>query len=271
ASAAARCCSRIAAAPRAPRRSSTRSWVAAPRPPPSVRLPGLAEREETAAARRAAAPPPPPAPRAGAAPRPRPAPPPPRPPPPRRGLVRARRLRCGVVCVGGLLVGGAGKTPVAAWLAAGLAQRGRRVAIASRGHGGRRGADPVVVSDGRRIVAAGAAAGDEAQLLAAHAPGVPVLVARERTRARLRALSLFGGETLVPDDGSHPHRLRRNLDVVLFDAGIGFGNGWVLPRGPLREPASAVRWAHAVGVLDGELRPEEEAALARFAPGAYRF
>jgi len=229
-----------------------------------VRLPGLAAREESAAARLAAAPLVPLALGVGAAARLRRA-------LHRRGLLRARRLPCRVVCVGSLLVGGAGKTPVAAWLAAGLAQRGRRVAIASRGHGGRRGADPVVVSDGRRVVAGGAAAGDEAQLLAAHAPGVPVLVARERTRAGLRALSLFGAEILVLDDGFQHHRLRRNLDVVLFDAGLGFGNGWVVPRGPLREPASAVRWAHAVGVLDGELPPEEEAVLARFAPGAFRF
>lgn len=189
----------------------------------------------------------------------------------RRDLLRATRLPCRVVCVGSLLVGGSGKTPAAAWLAAGLARRGRRVAIASRGHGGRRGEDPIVVSDGRRVHASGAAAGDEAHVLAAHAPGVPVLVARERARAGLRALALFDPEILVVDDGFQHHRLRRDLDVVLLDAGIGLGNGWVLPRGPLREPVDAVRYAHAIGVLDGELRPEEEAALARFAPGAFRF
>ncbi len=189
----------------------------------------------------------------------------------RRGLLREARLPCRVACVGSVVAGGAGKTPAAAWLASRLARRGHRVAIASRGHGGRRRERVLVVSDGRRVHAGGAAAGDEALVLAAHAPGVPVLVARDRELAGLRALALFGAEVLVLDDGFQHHRLRRDLDVVMLDAGLGLGNGWVLPRGPLREPVEAIRYAHAVGVVDGELAPEEEAALARWCPGAFRF
>jgi len=189
----------------------------------------------------------------------------------RRALLREARLPCRVVCVGSLVAGGAGKTPAAAWLASRLARSGHRVAIASRGHGGRRRQRVLVVSDGQRVHASGAAAGDEALVLAAHAPGVPVVVARDRTLAGLRALALFGAEILVLDDGFQHHRLQRNLDVVMLDAGLGLGNGWVLPRGPLREPVEAIRYAHAVGVVDGELSPEEEAALARWARGALRF
>ena len=189
----------------------------------------------------------------------------------RRGVLREARLPCRVVCVGSLVAGGAGKTPAAAWLASRLAQRGHRVAIASRGHGGRRRERVLVVSDGRRVHAGGDAAGDEALVLAAHAPGVPVVVARNRALAGLRALALFGAEILVLDDGFQHHRLRRNLDLVMLDAGLGLGNGFVLPRGPLREPVDAIRYAHAVGVVDGELLPEEEAALARWCRGALRF
>jgi tetraacyldisaccharide 4'-kinase len=189
----------------------------------------------------------------------------------RRGMRREVRLPCRVVCIGSLLVGGAAKTPAAAWLASALARRGHRVALASRGHGGRRGERVLVVSDGRHLHARGDAAGDEALVLAARAPGVPVLVARDRALAGLRAHALFGAEVLVVDDGFQHHRLHRNLDVVMLDAGIGFGNGWVLPRGPLREPVQAVRFAHAVGVVDGELAPHEEALLARWCPGALRF
>jgi tetraacyldisaccharide 4'-kinase len=189
----------------------------------------------------------------------------------RRGVVREVRLPCRVVSVGSLAAGGAAKTPAAAWLAAGLARRGRRVAIASRGHGGRRRERVLVVSDGGRVHAGGAAAGDEALVLAAHAPGVPVLVAHDRALAGLRALALFGTEIVVLDDGFQHHRLRRDLDLVVLDAGLGLGNGWVLPRGPLREPVEAIRYAHAVGVVDGELTPEEAAALARWCPGAMRF
>jgi len=189
----------------------------------------------------------------------------------RSGLLREVRLPCRVVCIGSLLVGGAAKTPAAAWLASALARRGHRVALASRGHGGRRGERVLVVSDGRHLHARGDAAGDEALVLAARAPGVPVLVARDRALAGLHAHALFGSEILVLDDGFQHHRLHRNLDVVLLDAGIGFGNGWVMPRGPLREPVAAVRFAHAVGVVDGELAPHEEALLARWCPGALRF
>ncbi len=189
----------------------------------------------------------------------------------RRHLLAETRLPCRVVCVGSVVAGGAGKTPAAAWLASSLARRGHRVAIASRGHGGRRGERILVVSDGRRVHATGAAAGDEALVLAAHAPGVPVVVARDRALAGLRALALFGSDVLVLDDGFQHHRLRRNLDVLLLDAGMGLGNGWVLPRGPLREPLDAVRYAHAVGVVDGDLSPETEALIARYCPGAFRF
>jgi tetraacyldisaccharide 4'-kinase len=189
----------------------------------------------------------------------------------RRHLLGEIRLPCRVVCVGSIVSGGAGKTPAAAWLASGLLRRGQRVAIASRGHGGRRAERVVVVSDGRRIHASGATAGDEALVLAAHAPGVPVLVARDRALAGLRALALFGVEILVLDDGFQHHRLRRDLDLLMLDAGMGLGNGWVLPRGPLREPVDAMRYAHAVGIVDGELPPEAEEIVARFCPGAFRF
>jgi tetraacyldisaccharide 4'-kinase len=108
-----------------------------------------------------------------------------------------------VACVGSLLVGGAGKTPAAAWLAAALARRGHRVALASRGHGGRRRERVLVVSDGRRLHAHGEEAGDEALVLAARAPGVPVLVARDRALAGLRAHALFGAEILVSTTFQH--------------------------------------------------------------------
>ena len=114
-------------------------------------------------------------------------------------------------------------------------------------------------------------AGDEPFVLAAHAPGVPVLVGRDRALVGQRALSAHGAEILVLDDGFQHHRLARDLDVVVCDGAQGFGNRWVLPRGPLREPLSALRFAAAVGVVDGPLSEADEAAIARFAPGARRF
>lgn len=188
----------------------------------------------------------------------------------RRGLLRPRHFSGHVVSVGNLVLGGTGKTPTAAWIASALQRRGRRVALLSRGYGGR-GREPVrVVSDGRRLRASGRSAGDEALLLAAHAPGVPVLVGRDRGLAGLRAISAFGSEVLVLDDGFQHHRLRRDLDVLTVDAGQGFGNRHLLPRGPLREPLRALRRADAVLVMDGDLAEADAELLERWTPGAFR-
>ncbi len=189
----------------------------------------------------------------------------------RKGALRATHLACRVISVGNLGVGGAGKTPLAARLAAGLHRRGYKVVLASRGYA-RKGREPIVtVSDGRFIRATLEQAGDEPFVLAAHAPGVPVLVGRDRALVGLRALSSFGADVLVLDDGFQHHRLARDLDLVVCDGAFGFGNRWLLPRGPLREPLSALRFAHAVGVIDGPLPEADEAVIARLAPHAKRF
>jgi len=190
----------------------------------------------------------------------------------RRGLRRPRRVGgLEVISVGNLVVGGSAKTPAAAWIARGLRERGRRSALASRGYG-RRSREPVtVVSDGQHVRGGSAEGGDEPLLLAGLAPGVPVLVGRDRGRVALHAAGVFGAEVLVLDDGFQHHRLARDVDVVLVDGASGFGNGFTLPRGPLREPLSALRHAAAIGVVDGPLAESDDAILRRFAPAAFRF
>jgi tetraacyldisaccharide 4'-kinase len=173
--------------------------------------------------------------------------------------------------VGNLVVGGTAKTPLAAWLAAQLRRRGHKVALASRGYG-RAGGEPVeVVSDGRFVHGTAQSAGDEPMLLAAQAPGVPVLVGRDRGLVGLRALSAFGAEVIVLDDGFQHHRLQRDVDILTFDGSLGLGNRRVLPRGPLREPLDALSRADAIGVVDGPLPVRDERAIAWRAPRAYRF
>jgi tetraacyldisaccharide 4'-kinase len=189
----------------------------------------------------------------------------------RRGLLQPVQLSCRVVSVGNLVVGGSGKTPMAAWLAKALHRRGHRVVLASRGYA-RRGRERVqVVSDGRFVSSSAEAAGDEPLLLAAHAPGVPVLVGPDRGVVGMRAVSAFGAQILVLDDGFHHHRLARDLDLLCVDGSGGLGNRRVLPRGPLREFPSALRLADALAVIDGPLREADEALLERFAPAARRF
>ena len=189
----------------------------------------------------------------------------------RSGALRAMHLACRVLSVGNLSVGGTGKTPTAAWLAASLHRRGHKVVLASRGYA-RKGREPIVtVSDGRFVRATVEQAGDEPFVLAAHAPGVPVLVGRDRALVGLRAVSAHAADILILDDGFQHHRLARDLDVVVCDGAQGFGKRWVVPRGPLREPLCALRFATAVGVIDGPLAEPDEAAIARLAPHAMRF
>lgn len=185
-----------------------------------------------------------------------------------RGWLRRRRVPVRVVSVGNLVVGGTGKTPFAAWLATSLARRGHKVALASRGYG-RSGREPVhVVSDGRYVRGSLDQAGDEPMWLAGHAQGVPVLVGSDRGLVALRALSAFGTNVVVLDDGFQHHRLARDVDLVCFDGAFGLGNGHVLPRGPLREPAGALRRADGIVVVDGPLPPADAARIAGLAPAA---
>jgi tetraacyldisaccharide 4'-kinase len=114
-------------------------------------------------------------------------------------------------------------------------------------------------------------AGDEPLLLAAHAPGVPVVVAERRALAGQRAIASFGCDVLILDDGFHHFALERDVELLVLDGSFGLGNARVLPRGPLREPLGSLRLADAVGVVDGPLGARDEERLARFAPAARRF
>ncbi len=187
------------------------------------------------------------------------------------GLRRRRAIGCSVVSVGGLTAGGSGKTPAAAWVARELKRRGHQVVLASRGHRRRSGDSVQIVSDGRHFRATLDSAGDEPVLLAARSGGVPVIVGPDRVLVGMRAVSAFGADIVVLDDGLQHHRLARDLEILLVDGGQGFGNGRTLPRGPLREPLAALGRADAIGVVDGPVGPEAEAQIARRNPQAQRF
>lgn len=187
------------------------------------------------------------------------------------GLRSRAKLDARVVSVGNLAVGGSAKTPVAAFLARELRARGRKVALLSRGVGGRRAREVNVVSDGERVLAAPADVGDEPCLLAASAPGVPVLAGVRRTALGLRAIAAFGAEILVLDDGFQHHPLARDLDLVCLDARLGLGNGHVLPRGPLRESVRALTRAHALIWTRATARDPQPPGHERLPPGLPQF
>lgn len=187
-----------------------------------------------------------------------------------RGPGTVRRAALPVISVGNLTVGGTGKTPIVAWLARRLGERGARVAVVSRGYGGRAGRGPLVVSHGAGPACGADLCGDEPWLLARALPGVPVVVGADRHAAAGAAARLGAGSVLL-DDGFQHRRLARDLDVVLLNGADPFGNGRLLPAGPLREPLEALGRA---GVLlltrtaADERRPALRETLGRHNPHA---
>jgi len=163
-----------------------------------------------------------------------------------RGASAVRRLPVPVISVGNLTAGGTGKTPMVLNLAAELRRLGFRPAVVSRGYRGGAERGGGVVGDGERILLAANQAGDEPRLLAERLPGVPVVVGADRFSAGMTAISQFFPDLILLDDGFQHRRLARDLDLVLLDARRPLGNGHLLPRGPLREPPSALKRADAL-------------------------
>jgi tetraacyldisaccharide 4'-kinase len=161
-----------------------------------------------------------------------------------RGIFRQEKLPCPVISVGNLTVGGTGKTPTVILLATLLRDKGRRPAVLSRGYGGSAQARVNTVSDGKRILTRWRQSGDEPVLIAGTVPGVPVLTGPRRILTGRVAVERFGADVLILDDAFQHRALFRDLDIVMLDAARPFGNGSLLPRGPLREPQEALHRAH---------------------------
>jgi len=162
------------------------------------------------------------------------------------GLLRSFRLTKPVVSVGNLTVGGTGKTPMTQYLARWFMERGKRVAVLSRGYGGSLEGAIRIVTDGRTILLSPREAGDEPFLLAASLPGVMVVIGADRYQAGLLALERLEPDIFILDDGFQHLRLKRDLNLLLLDCTKPFGNRWTLPAGELREPVTAVERADLV-------------------------
>ncbi len=169
----------------------------------------------------------------------------------RHGFLVTCRLPVPVIVVGNITVGGTGKTPLVRWLVARLTEWGYRPGIVSRGYGGRSARWPRrVKSDGdpREL-------GDEPVLLAAQC-NCPVAVGPNRPNAA-KLLLEDGCDIVVSDDGLQHYALGRDMEIAVVDGRRRFGNGWLLPAGPLREPIGRLSSVDFVVCNGGDPQAEE--------------
>lgn len=192
----------------------------------------------------------------------------------RRGWKPQAHLGTQVVAIGNITVGGTGKTPVVELLARSLRDRGRNVAILSRGYKSKkldrpqkwtdRKGNPVpgetmpkVVSTGSAVLLDSKYAGDEPFMLAKNLDGVAVVVDKNRVKGGLFAVGQLGADTLLLDDGMQYLDLAHSVDIVLIDSGSPFGTEALLPRGTLREPPRNLRRASYILITKCDGRSNE--------------
>ncbi len=179
----------------------------------------------------------------------------------RHRFIREHHPACLVISIGNLTVGGTGKTPVVEKFARTLQDRGRRVAILTRGYKSKKpplfrrmqrkwlGLErrkPRIAHDGKRLLLDSRFAGDEPFMLAKSLGNVIVLVDKDRVRSALYAIREMKCDTLILDDGMQYLHLKHRLEICLIDAQAPFGNEFLLPRGTLREPPGNLRRANYI-------------------------
>ncbi|WP_294506014.1 tetraacyldisaccharide 4'-kinase [uncultured Victivallis sp.] len=174
-------------------------------------------------------------------------------------VIRNHALGCLVVSIGNLSCGGTGKTPVVEVFARTLSEKGRKVAILSRGYRSKKRSflfrlmqrfrsqkielPPKVVSDGHNLLLESDYAGDEPFMLASNLSKVAVLVDKDRVKSGLYAVEQYQSDVIILDDGFQYLMLKPHINIVLVDSTDPFGNGNTLPRGILREPIKNIRRA----------------------------
>lgn len=157
-----------------------------------------------------------------------------------KGLLKPKKVNAYVVSVGNLTTGGVGKTPVVAQIAQYYVDKGEKVAIVSRGYGGKLSNKNInIISDGSNIFVDANLAGDEPHWLGVNVKGAIVITSKNRYKGVKYAVEELGATKIILDDGFQHRKLHRDLDVVLIDSEMGFGNENLLPAGPLREGLEA--------------------------------
>lgn len=168
-----------------------------------------------------------------------------------RGIFKIHKLNAEVISIGNITWGGTGKTPITVFLAEMLARKNIKPCILMRGYGK-----------------------DEPKLIERLMPGVPLMVGKDRVRNGKKAINEYGVNVMLMDDGFQYRRLYRDLDIVCIDALSPFGNGWMIPAGPMREELFSLKRADVFIITKAELIRDKgvvqnlEGRLRRINPSA---
>jgi len=171
-----------------------------------------------------------------------------------RGIFESFDLGARTISVGNITTGGTGKTPLVAYVAEILAERGEKVCVLTRGYGRKEPQKRVLVSDSNSVLAAPSQAGDEPYELARKLDGKAIIIAdADRVSAAEWAKRKFGVTVFVLDDGFQHRKAKRDVDIVCIDATDPFGGGKMLPSGRLREPLSGLVRANVIVITRANL------------------
>jgi len=162
------------------------------------------------------------------------------------GLLKSRQLPCFVISIGNIMAGGAGKTPMAIYLAQLLKKMGKKPVVISRGYKGTIGTGVKIVGDGKTVFLSADTAGDEPYMMAKRRI-FPVVVGKDRYTAGRLAIKELNPDVIILDDGFQHLKLKRDINILLFDHDRPLGNKKMLPAGRLREtPAMSKNPVHTI-------------------------
>jgi tetraacyldisaccharide 4'-kinase len=194
-----------------------------------------------------------------------------------KGFFKSHDLGAPTISVGNITVGGTGKTPLVAFAAEVLAEKGEKVCILTRGYKRENESERVLVSDGEKILVDAAQAGDEPSELARKLLGkAAVLADADRAEAGKWARENLGTTAFVLDDAFQHRKVKRDLDIVCVDATNPFGNRKLMPAGILREPLRNLRRADAIVITRANLVDKKQIAdlkteISKYTPKAKIF
>lgn len=176
-------------------------------------------------------------------------------------ILKPKKVNAFVISVGNITTGGVGKTPVVSEIAKYI---GEKTAIISRGYGGKLDNKNInVISDGEKIYYDAKLAGDEPFWLAENTKGTIVITCKNRYEGAKYAIEKFEAKTIILDDGFQHRKLHRDLDIVLMDSKMGFGNEKLLPAGPLREGMEAFSRIDKLVVVSKDIDHSRAEKLAK--------